>query len=84
MRLLISDLDLRKMATAYIEDGKLIKWRYYNDDITHMDRILHEKCLAKESVTEREFSYIMTFDNVVIVGKNTVRFHRFSGLATKK
>ncbi|UUV46090.1 hypothetical protein [Bacillus phage vB_BanS-Thrax1] len=77
--MIISDFDLMKWATAYIEDGKLIKWRYYNDDPTHMDNILHFKAKNKEELTALEYNYVKMFNNVVIVNKMGVNFHRFSG-----
>ncbi|AKQ08358.1 hypothetical protein PQE66_gp043 [Bacillus phage PBC2] len=77
--MIISEFDLMKWATAYIEDGKLIKWRYDNIDPAHMDSILNVKSKKKEALTDVEYSYIMTFDHVVIVYKHGIRLHRFSG-----
>jgi hypothetical protein len=77
--MLISDNDLLRWAEAYIENGRLKKWRYDNQDLTHMDAILSKKQYSQEPLTEREFNYIMTFNNVIVVDKNLMKFYRFSG-----
>lgn len=71
--------DLIKMATAYIKDRILIKWRYDSFDKEHMDSKLNIKQYSKEPLTQREINYIMKFENVVMVTNYIVRFHNFSG-----
>jgi len=79
----ISERDLMTMASAYVEDGKLKKWRFYSDDLNHPDRVLYEKYISGTPITEDELNYILTFERVIIIGKFGVKFQNFSGTINK-
>ena len=79
----LSERDLMVLASAYVEDGKLKKWRFYSNNPKHLNRILHEKYISGTPITEDELNYILTFERVIIVGKFGVRFENFSGIVNK-
>lgn len=79
----ISEIGLMEMATAYIENGKLKKWRYDSINTNHMNAILNEKRYSQKTLTEEELVYVMSFDNVIVEGEQGVEFHRFSGSTYK-
>lgn len=65
------------MATAYIEDGLLKKWRYDHPDEDHINSILNDKFYSGKALTKEDISYILTFDNIVVVTHGAVTFHNF-------
>lgn len=77
----ISERDLMRMATAYVEDGVLKKWRHDNSNLDHIDSKLNYK--DGEALTSDEIAYVKTFPNVVIVTERHVQFINFSGFATR-
>lgn len=79
----LSERDLMRLSSAYVEDGKLKKWRFYSEDKNHINRILHEKYIAGTPITEDELEYILNIERVIIVGKFGVRFENFSGTVNK-
>lgn len=79
----ISERNLIEMATAYIEDGVVKKWRFFSYDATNMNAILDRKQRTGELVTEGEVAYIKQFPNVVIANKHQVQFINFTGKATR-
>jgi len=80
----ILEFELVQHANAYIVDWILKKWRYDNPDKFHMDSKLSMKQYLNEPLTQEDLEYIMNFNNVVIVEKGYVRFHRFSGLLSRR
>lgn len=79
----IFERNLMELATAYIENGVLKKWRFYSEDIKNINRILHEKQYNGGLVTIDELDYIKKFPNIVIVDKYHVQFINFNGKATR-
>lgn len=68
---------LKELATAYVEDGLLKKWRYDHPDEDNINSILHCKFYSEEPVTKEEMDYILSFDNVIVVNHDMVNFHNF-------
>lgn len=77
----ISERRLIEMATAYIEDGIVKKWRHFSYDKESLMHKIEAKRISGEKLTEEEFEFIKTFDNVVIVNERMVQFINFSGYA---
>lgn len=75
----INEQRLKELATAYVEDGILKKWRFDNMDEDHIDSILNDKYYTGKPVTEDELEYILIFRNVVIINRGRVTFHNFTG-----
>lgn len=79
----ISERDLMRMASAYVKDEMLTKWRFDNVDKSHIDAKLNIKFYNNEKLTIEELDYISSLKNVIFEKDNAVRFINFSGLAWK-
>lgn len=75
----ISEHELMKMATAYIEDGVVKKWRHYSDNEETMTHKLHIKQIQGKTITGEELAFVKGLENVVIVEIGSVQFINFSG-----
>ena len=53
-------------AFAYIKDGILLKYRFDNSNPLHIDAVLNRKVYSKEKITDREYEYIKTMNNVIV------------------
>ena len=77
----IFEKGLKEIATAYIKNGVLAKWRYNNIDFNHIDSKLNHK--GSELLTEEEVAYIRSLDNVIIENDKQIEFINFSGKTQK-
>lgn len=77
----IFEKNLIELATAYIEDGVLKKWRFDSHNPNDMKAVLNKKAFHNMTVTKEELDYIKQFPNVVIVNKHYIQFVNFSGTA---
>lgn len=75
----ISELKLVQTSHAYIKDGILKKWRFYEDDPNSMLHILHWKQKDETPLTDTEYWYIREYHkNVIIETEGMLEFVNFS------
>lgn len=79
----ISERDLMRMASAYVKNEVLTKWRFDNADPTHIDAILNKKFYNEEKLTISELEYISSLNNVIFESDRAVKFINFSGMVWK-
>lgn len=79
----LSERDLMRMASAYVKNEVLTKWRFDNVDPNHIDAILNKKFYNKEKVTISELEYISSLQNVIFENDKAVKFINFSGMIWK-
>ncbi|MED1125441.1 hypothetical protein [Bacillus atrophaeus] len=79
----ISENDLITMASAYVKDGNLKKWRFDNLDKSHIDARLNVKFYSKEKLTSEELDYISSLKNVVHESNDAVELINFTGVVRK-
>lgn len=69
---------LFEMSSSYIKDGKLIKYRWDNDDPNHIDSLLHVKSVNQDLVNDDiVIAYLALRGNLVIETKGKIKLHNF-------
>lgn len=80
----LSEVDLAKHCSAYVKQGRLVKYRFYEDDENSIHYKLHWKCENKELLTKEDIEYIKTeMQNVVIDNGSSFIFINFTGALMK-
>lgn len=68
---------LYEVSGIYVKEGKLVKYRYYNDDIYHEDNHFHHLARQQGSVSENDLELLKGKTNVVIEDNKTVQLFNF-------
>lgn len=80
----ISELKLVQTSHAYIKDGILKKWRFFENDPNNMLHKLHWKQKSEEPLTDGDMWYIREYHkNVIIETEGMLEFHNFTAKIDK-
>jgi|GEM_PF-6785202 len=62
----VSSIKLLEFADSYVQDGVLIKWRWFDVDPNSMEYKLEEKRFKKSELTSDDIEYMKTRGNLVV------------------